>query len=363
MAVADLWHLRGGGRCPECRTKVGAPSTRHGRGLRWRVTVGDHPSRAFTVKADAEVWEAELRRRRVRPAGTATVGELVDLWVSGRAYLATASLRPYKVAAARIHARWGLEPASSVTGPDVQAWVATMTSGDEKRPAAASTKSKALLVLRGALGIAVDAGMLERNPCDGVKVGRLRRIDPRFLTVAELGRLADAAAGYAPMVWMLGSTGLRVSECVRLDVGDLDLKRHRVRVRTAKAGKGRDAPLLDRVAGMLPTAGRAATEPLFLGPGGRTRVDAHNFRARVWRDAVEDAHLAPLRIHDLRHTAASLMISSGASVLEVQAALGHASAVVTLDIYGHLFDGHLKDLSRRMNALLALPETVPPPAD
>lgn len=43
MAVTDLWHVRGGARCPECRTKAGAPSTRHGRGVRWRVTVGTIP--------------------------------------------------------------------------------------------------------------------------------------------------------------------------------------------------------------------------------------------------------------------------------------------------------------------------------
>ena len=50
-------------------------------------------------------------------------------------------------------------------------------------------------------------------------------------------------------------------------------------------------------------------------------------------------------MHDLRHTAASLMISSGASIKAVQRQLGHASAAMTLDLYGHLYDDDLEALA------------------
>jgi integrase len=52
------------------------------------------------------------------------------------------------------------------------------------------------------------------------------------------------------------------------------------------------------------------------------------------------AGLAPLRIHDLRHTTASLAIAAGADVKMLQPTLGHASAVMTLGRYGHLMPGH-----------------------
>lgn len=60
-----------------------------------------------------------------------------------------------------------------------------------------------------------------------------------------------------------------------------------------------------------------------------------------------------LRIHDLRHTAASLMILSGATVKDVQAALGHKSAAMTLDRYAGWWDTGLDEVGRRMDALVS----------
>jgi len=56
-----------------------------------------------------------------------------------------------------------------------------------------------------------------------------------------------------------------------------------------------------------------------------------------------------LRAHDLRHTAASLLIREGASVKAVQRSLGHKSAVMTLDRYGHLWPDELEDLAERLD--------------
>jgi integrase len=55
-----------------------------------------------------------------------------------------------------------------------------------------------------------------------------------------------------------------------------------------------------------------------------------------------------LRFYDLRHTCASLLIAQGASVKAVQAHLGHATASITLDIYGHLFPDELGTLADRL---------------
>jgi site-specific recombinase XerC len=60
-----------------------------------------------------------------------------------------------------------------------------------------------------------------------------------------------------------------------------------------------------------------------------------------------------LRFHDLRHTCASLLIAQGASVKAVQAQLGHASATVTLDRYGHLFPDELQQLAERLQEAYA----------
>jgi integrase len=61
-----------------------------------------------------------------------------------------------------------------------------------------------------------------------------------------------------------------------------------------------------------------------------------NFRARAWVPAVKKAHLVPLRIHDLRHTCAALLIEKGAHIKAVADRLGHSSPVVTMKTYAHV---------------------------
>jgi integrase len=76
-----------------------------------------------------------------------------------------------------------------------------------------------------------------------------------------------------------------------------------------------------------------------------------NFRKKVWLPAVAETGLGDLVVHDLRDTAASLAISSGASIKAVQRMLGHASAAMTLDVYGGLYDEDLEDLADRLEEL------------
>jgi hypothetical protein len=63
--------------------------------------------------------------------------------------------------------------------------------------------------------------------------------------------------------------------------------------------------------------------------------------------------LAPLRPHDLRHTAVALWIAAGANPKEVSVRAGHTSVAFTLDRYGHLFEGHDAELRERLDAMHA----------
>jgi len=74
-----------------------------------------------------------------------------------------------------------------------------------------------------------------------------------------------------------------------------------------------------------------------------------NFRRDVFDDVAAEAGLEGLTPHELRHTAASLAVSSGANVKAVQRMLGHASAAMTLDVYSGLFDDDLDGLRERMD--------------
>ena len=79
-----------------------------------------------------------------------------------------------------------------------------------------------------------------------------------------------------------------------------------------------------------------------------------NFRRKIWTQAVESAGLAPgLRIHDLRHTCASLLITQGAHPKAAQVHLGHSSISVTMDRYGHLFPSDMQALSVALDGMRA----------
>jgi integrase len=69
--------------------------------------------------------------------------------------------------------------------------------------------------------------------------------------------------------------------------------------------------------------------------------------------------LGDLRVHDLRHTAASLMISSGASIKAVQQSLGHSTAALTLDRYSHLYDEDLEALADALDERFAEADAAP----
>ena len=99
-------------------------------------------------------------------------------------------------------------------------------------------------------------------------------------------------------------------------------------------------------------AGKAPADLVFASRAG-TPLRVQNFR-RDWFDrAAHAVGLSGLTPHELRHTAASLAIASGASVKGVQSMLGHASAQMTLDRYGHLFPDELDAVADRLDAARA----------
>jgi len=104
----------------------------------------------------------------------------------------------------------------------------------------------------------------------------------------------------------------------------------------------------------------AGTTPggyLFPSPTGGVWTNT-NFRARSgWMEATRRAGVEGTTIHDLRHTAASLLIAAGADVKAVQVILGHSTATMTMDLYGHLFS---EATWQAMERLPAIPLTEAP---
>ncbi|WP_375482199.1 tyrosine-type recombinase/integrase [uncultured Jatrophihabitans sp.] len=274
---------------------------------------------------------------------------------------ATTRARYEGILRANVLPQWRTVRLRDVTHGDVAAWLVVLTASG----LAPSTVREIRRVFSLSLTLAVRNGQLARNPADHVPLPRPRPREKVFLTVDQVEDLAVAAADYRVAILFLAYTGVRFGELSGLRVRRLDLLRRRAEIVEAvaevcgaaifsspKSHQVRSVPiprfLVDDLAQL--TAGKAPEDFVFTSlRGGLLRLT--NFRPTVFDPAVRAARLDGLTPHSLRHTAASLAITSGADVKVVQQMLGHASATMTLDLYGHLYGDRLDEVADRMDAL------------
>jgi integrase len=229
------------------------------------------------------------------------------------------------------------------------------------------------------LASAVEGGRLARNAATGVKPPKVQRKEMHFLDAEQVEWLAALAElRYRPLILFAAYTGLRPCELVALRVGRLDLLRCTARVVEAAVEVSRlewgpvkthearvvrmPRSVAEELAASLATRPHSPEALVFTAPlgGPLSRAD---FVRNCFKPAVlaaneaiaklpKDRRPAPLpdglRFHDLRHTCASLLIAQGASIKAVQAQLGHATASITLDTYGHLFPSEMEALADRL---------------
>jgi integrase len=333
---------------------------------RYRGPDGRFHSKSFARKADAERWlkvsEVEaLTGQWVNPkAGATPFGPYAEDWIAfKRARVGqTTATNTESLLRSRVLPEFGARNLKQITVSDVRKWLAAMT-GDGLSP---STVYSYRRVLAHVLDQAVDDGLIVSNPVKKAKAPTVRPRRQLFLSDQELRELGYGCGAYAPMVWFLGWSGLRFGEATALRVGRVNPSKRRVRVEEAAtevAGRLVFGPpktheartvivprfVVDAIQPFIEN--RDADALVFTASrGGPVRLN--NFRARVFTPAAERMGKPDLVPHDLRDTAASLAISSGASIMAVQRMLGHASAKMTLDVYGSLFEEDLEALADRI---------------
>jgi integrase len=334
---------------------------------RYRDAAGREHSRHFARKADAQNWlnsvtTAVTTGTYVDPRlSKITVDTWAPRWLATKVNLKSTTRVTYEILLHKhVLPAWHDTSLSGVTHEGVASWVAGLGASG----LSASSIRQTHRVFALLLGLAVRDGRLARNPAAGVPLPRTRRAEQTYLTHAEVDALASAAGEYRLAVLFLAYTGVRFGEMAALRVRHLDLMRRRavitesvteVRGRavfsTPKTHQSRSVPIprfvVDDLAAHV--AGRASDEFVFSAPRGGV-LRARNFRRAGFEPAVAAAGLAPLTPHALRHTAASLAIAAGANVKVVQTMLGHKSATMTLDLYGHLFADQLDEVADAMDA-------------
>ena len=348
----------------------------------YRTPAGAQRNRTFARKVDAERFLASIENAKVTgtyvdPAlAKVTVGEWAELWLSGQAHLKPTTRSRYAgILRTHVHPRWDRVKLANVSHGDVQAWVTELA-----RHRSPATVRKIHRVLSLILDMAVKDGRLARNVAGGVNLPRVRKPEHRYLTHEQVEDLATAA-GYPPdpskhssldtrtnetyrlVVLFLGYTGVRFGEMAALRVSRLDLRRNRAIIAesvtpvqglglvwgTPKTHQRREVPIPKFLASDLGChiEGKQLDDLVFAGirNGQPLRVGTFHtaFSAAARAIGVPDLHP-----HELRHTAASLAIASGADVKVVQQMLGHGSASMTLDTYGHLFEDRLDEVGDAM---------------
>ncbi len=311
-------------------------------------------------------------------ASRMTLAEWVREWSGTIVHLRPSTRRIYEDNL-RLHVlpSLGAVPLSKLTKTELRRWLAELAATD----LSPASVHQAFRCLRRVLGAAVDGDVLARNPLAGIKPPKVERRDMRFLTADEVATLAEIIdERYRAFVLVGAYCGLRWGELAGLRRHRVDLLHRSLQVVEAFGIGENGRPTLLPVktsashrAVTLPAlvvealehhltfcAGAGKTGFVFTAPHGGN-LDVNTFRNRYWLPAVGAAGLAPLRVHDLRHTTASLAIAAGADVKVVQSMLGHASAAMTLDRYGHLMPGQAASVAERLDAIArAAVPTLPP---
>ncbi len=360
---------------------------------RWMVRYYDPSGRTksagtFKKKPDAEKKQTEIENSlhegsyRDPSASKVTLGQMAEKWLSTRTDIKRSTWWKYRgLLDSHVLPKWGDLPLSAVHNEDVAVWVADLQKPRDEGGSnlGASQTGHAHGVLSMVLEWCVPR-RLPANPARGVPLPKPSEAEHVYLDHVQVEALASAAgelrtsygqiAAAAPvnraLILLLAYTGLRFNEAAALRLGRVDLDRRRIRVVVAfaevegklveqspKTGKSRTVPvppsLVDELRPLM--LGRSESDLLFTTRrGGEVRL--RNWRNREFGKAVKAVGLdgRGLTPHKLRHTAASLAIASGADVKVVQSMLGHATATMTLDRYGHLFPDRLDEVAEAMDS-------------
>ena len=268
-----------------------------------------------------------------------------------------------------------------------------------RRGLAPRTVRQVHMVLRRALKQAVLWRLLASNPSDAVKPPRAERKEMRTLDESEVRRLLAVTAGmrhYSLWVFLV-TTGVRLGEALGLKWTDIDLDESRATLkRSLQRQRGAGLVLAElktacsrrtvsfppgtlavlKAHALAQNEDRRQAGPLwqenhmvFPNPIGRPRDMA--YLSVSFHRALERAGLPRLRIHDLRHTAATHLLTKHVHPKVVQELLGHSSIAITLDTYSHVLQPLAKEASAQMSSLLPTDATsiakalarTPTPAD
>ena len=377
------------------------------RGQRERVRRGGYLTRRDAVAArDALVNPSD----ESVVADAWTVGRWLRYWLTTRTSIRPSTLRSYTEHVDRhLVPHLGRVRLNELTGRQVADMIATLSVTDNRygRPPTPSTLHRIRATLRAALNAAIREGLLRDNPARYLEMPSPRRPQAQVWTDARVQAWRETGQRYPVAVWTVQQTatflnhvhddrlsamwwlialrGLRRGEAAGLRWIDVDLT-------TAVVVIGQQRIAYGRTVAVGPPKTAASRRTIALDPHTVQALRAHRRRQQAeqhaagdrWHDTgyvfttldgqplhpdyltrrfarlVKDCGLPPVRLHDLRHGAASLAHCGGADLKTVQEQLGHTSIVLTADTYTSvLHEQHVKAAAATARLVLAAAALVP----
>jgi integrase len=333
-----------------------------------RKEVADKLAKALSDRSSGLVFDA----------GTLTLSEYLDRWLinSVRDTVRQRTWERYEQLA-RVHIRPALGRArmTALTTAHVRSLYR------EKLDAGLASRTVQYIhtTLHKALKDAVADGLIPRNVTDGIKAPRPKKKEINQLSPDQTRAFLRAVSDdrFEALYVLAVHTGLRAGELLGLKWEDVDLEGGTLQVRRTlsetrtghvfeapKNGKGRNIRLTAGAVGALEqhratqNAERQKADPTWednglIFPSQRgTTMNAKNLTARSFKPILKRTGLPDIRLHDLRHTCATLLLSRGVHPKFVQELLGHATIAITLDTYSHVLPGMGDQTAAAMEAAL-----------
>lgn len=324
--------------------------------VRWReggrarsLTFADERAAKLASKRITALGYAPDDLIHVEPRTYTTVGEAIQHHLDQ-----LVGIQPDTRAEYERYARTHLAPLADALVSDVDRdmlarWVAKLGSSGLSPKSIKNVHG----FLSAVMATSVREGLIDRNPCQGMRLPRTDSHEQRFLSADEyLAIRAELPNQYRPLADFLAGTGCRFGEATALTIRDIDWTQRTARI--SKAWKrtpdgwqvGPPKTRRSRRTVWLPSELVAVLEPLranrpidallFASESGR-RIPQQTF-GHNWRRAGTNAGTTPPlpRVHDLRHTHAAWLIAQGVGLATIQDRLGHESITTTVDRYGHL---------------------------
>lgn len=327
----------------------------------WKGQKKQKLKRGFSRQKDAKDWERKFLEQFSKNPDISfeSLYEKYKAYITPRIRESTASTR-FAMLDKHVLPYFKIRIVSDIDAADIVQWQTEML----QKGLSDTYIHNINVYLKAIFSYAVEYMGLQQNPCKRL-VGSLKTKKLNFWTPKEYKRFSKACKDnieYYTLFELLYYTGMRVGEALALTLNDIDFEHNTISItKTYYRITGKDLINPPKTEG----SERIVTIPNFLtkeleeyisnldklDPEERIFNKRPPYVRNILRDRAEKAGVKQIRVHDLRHSHASMLINLGANPLLVAERLGHDSPEITLKTYSHLFPSSQTDIVKKIRKM------------